>query len=347
MRKLLLFALFLANIHLSHAATWTIGPNGNFADFNAAMNSGSVKDGDVLRVPAGVTIGSSSSSQTVTKRVTIEGQGYARNNAGQIQNKATAVSLILQQDGIVITKMCLENTVIIRANDIIIEKCFVDAEIQANRRNYDSDNLTVRQCEVTKLIRGLNDEDQQGWRIMNNIFTTTKTSGVDFINGMYNGLIDHNIFYHLNASGNTMNYCIKYVESCTITSNIFVHFLSDSNHAATFDGTVMASVFSNNTVTNNVFTGTVTYSGNKGGITNEKDVFVWGTPSDPLIETNYVLCGSSPAKGYSAAHDDCGPWMGTFPYLIGGLTQAPVISDEFQVEANDLLALKNMSNAFG
>ena len=348
MRRFLLFLFFAAHVFQSWSSTWIVGPSGSFADINAAMSSSSVKDGDVLRIPAGVTIGTTSASQTVTKCVIIEGQGYARNAAGEIQNKATVVNLVLQQDEALVTKLCLEGYVRIRANDLTIEKCFVNCEIQATARNYDSDNLTVRQCLVTNLIRGLNSaEYQTGWHIHNNIFTSTATSNVNYINATNGGVIDHNIFYHQNTSGSTNAYSIKYVGDCTVKDNIFLHFLSDSNHAATFDGTVMASVFNENTVVNNVFTGVVTYTGNKGGITKEADVFVWGTPSNPLIETNYVLCGSSLAKACSSTGGDCGPWTGTHPYLIGGLTEAPVISDEFQVEANDLLALKNMYNAFG
>lgn len=357
MRKSLFLALFLACVGWASAATWTIGSGGQFADINAAMSSAAVKDGDVLQVLKNTTVGDKT-DQTVTKSVTIEGAGYNRPTTGvsmgNIVNPSVISNLYLQADGIVISKLWVKGIVYIRANDITIEKCYVEATINGAQQDYDTDNFTLKQCEVMNLVRGLDDQNmQQGWRIMNNIFTTTATSGVNFIQGLNGALIDHNAFHIINTSKSSTTYCIKYVSDCTITNNIVLHFLSDGNYSATFNGTIMDKVFQNNNVTNNLFTGNVSYANNKGGVNSANEVFDWTYSStDPLWDLNFTLCANSPAKGYATDGGNCGPWDGQFPYLLGGVeevTPGPVNppTDEFQVEANDLLALKNMYNAFG
>ena len=357
MRKLLLlFILFLGYAGRTSASTWKIGPNGNFADINAAMNSASVKDGDVLRIMDNATIGSTSTSQTVTKSVTIEGPGIVVNNSnGNVETASYIASdLYLQETGIVISKLYLTGTVYIRADEITVEKCWIKADVNGAQQNYDTENFTLRQCYLQNCtLRGLNSEDHPGWRIMNNIFVSSSTSAglSPQISGMYDAVIDHNIFYMMYKAGYSADYIIKFVEDCTITNNIITKFVlnSDNTVSAVSDKIMRDDLFNSNTITNNVFTGTMSKANNKGGISSITDVYT-GKLLEGLKypETEYMLSANSLARNYATDGGNCGPWDGQYPYLLGGLSDPTVIpADEFQVEANDLLALKNMYNAFG
>ena len=355
MRKILLLILFLAHIGWSSANTWKIGPNGNFADINAAMSSSSVKDGDVLRIMDNAAIGTASTSQTVTKSVTIEGPGIVLDNNGNITTCAyLSGSIYLQESGVVISKLYLTGTVYIRADEVTIEKCWLNAEINGAQQNYDTENFTLRQCYLRDCsIRGLNSDEYPGWRIMNNIFANSYTSSSQtfVISSMYGAVIDHNIFHTLYKAGLSTDFLIKFVEKCTVTNNIFTKFVinSDNTISAVSDKILRDDLFSSNTITNNVFTGSMSHANNKGGISSYTDVYTWKRlESLNYPETQYMLSANSLAKGYATDGGNCGPWDGQYPYLLGGQKDATVIpTDEFQVEANDLLALKNMYNAFG
>ena len=355
MKKLLLLTLLLANAGWAMATTWKIGPNGNFADINAAMSSASVNDGDVLRIMDNAVIGSAAVSQTVTKSVAIEGPGVVRDANGNITTTATiASSLYLQESGIVVSRLQLTGNVYVRADAVTIEKCYIRAEINGAQQNYDTEDFMLRQCYLENAsIRGLNSEDHPGWKIMNNIFVSSATnSSLSFVlSSMYDAVIDHNVFNLLYTTGYSTDYVIKFVEKCSITNNIITKFAAGSGNtvSAVSDKILRDDLFSSNTIAGNVFTGTMTHAGNKGGISTFTDVYTWTRPAAlNYPEAQYMLSTGSAARGYATDGGDCGPWDGEYPYLLGGqLKPTEVPEPEFQVEANDLLALKNMYNAFG
>lgn len=316
-----------------NARTWTIGTGGDFVDFNAAMSSSSVVDGDELKVLPGSVL---SGNQMITKSVSIIGNGYDMESGTLSSSAQLQGNLQLMSDGIKVSSFVLNrwaasspnsyytSSLYIYASDVIVEKCLIDGYIRSNKY-YDTENTIIRQCFISSALMA---NGASGWTVSNNIIACEYGStsySFSILSDLDDSVIDHNIICSLFYNNlDVKTYCINNVTSSTITNNILVHFQSNKQWEGTADGIITEECILNNTVMNNVFTGDAPNSNNRGGIYATTDIFDCGSTSITWsffrYDTNLKLIPNSPAAGYATDGGDCGPWSGPYPYVIGGIT---------------------------
>ena len=302
-----------------HDYDWSIGTGGDFADVNSAMSDSRVKDGDVLQVLPGSII---SGEQTITKAVTLRGNGYKMDSKGHLDSNVAQLACYLKIAAryAKVQYLAMPNfeyvqRVSIQATDVTIEGCYLGQ--LCSQDNYDTEGAIIRKNFIRADIVG---NEGYGWLVQNNIimgYPTTYYDGTCVITNLENATIDHNIIYSRLVSSYSKSYCIKDdVIDSKITNNIIVHFYSDKDYAGTATGTITATGLSNNTVSHNVFTGATPNSNNRGGINAVGDIFVGGYM---FTDSYFQLVNNSLAAGYATDGTDCGPWSGAFPYVVGGI----------------------------
>lgn len=264
-------------------ADWTIGPDGDFTTINAAMNNGSVKAGHTLHVLEGANI---TGTSTVTKAVTIVGNGYASKSDGYCE------SLVLECPGIVVTCLYVDAINICDEN-ITVERCC--AAVIRGGKNLSTDGTEIRGCFITQGVGGYSeDEYAYGWNIHHNVIVGWDVATVSHLG---ESIIDHNI---IDALTDIID------DDSHITNNI-VKQLDDDVTAAKFEYNIL---YGNSTLSG--------FTTNKTGYAGkESELFV--CEGNSYSDTYYQLATGSPAMGYANDNGDCGPWSGSFHYIINGI----------------------------
>ena len=317
MKQTLLYAVALTVMMAvgtnSHATSWRVNSNttrgAHFADINAAMSSADVQDGDTLYLDPGSNL---SSTQTVTKCVTIIGNGFFHDQgqpygfatiSGQIYLKAAGCKI----EGVILTG----DYVYVAADNVTIERCKIDntsssSGIQSSGSN--CKNATIRNCWIDAYYgeisgQGENSVNTAFWTIENNVIQGWWNS--DCINNLNSATIRNNYIYMDHKS-----YCFNNLRNCTITNNILVNVYDKNN--------IIRGTFSDNVYHHNVISAAenTTYPNNKYLDSNDRSaIFTMTGASDQ----GYVPFEGSPAKGYATDGGDCGPYGSGYTYVPGGL----------------------------
>ena len=298
-----------------------IGDGTPYADLNAAMASDDVIDGDVLRIKAGTVM---TNSQNVYKKVTIEGPGWEIDSSGKLKDGNATIkgALTLMKDGIRLTGLVIDAFTRLQANNIIIDHCFANWDIDLPNTNYNVNNVVIRQNYIRTAINAQSTDCNKGWTIENNIFAANFPSrthnGVSVeinpLNALYAAKIKHNTIFSATKS---LGFCLRNLRTCSIMNNIIVHSASnnatfDADHV--FDDAMWLSS-SWNTIGRNVLSCLDENDENKGGITSANDLFSGNFKSN--VDTSYRLSSTSVAKGYATDGGDCGAFGGEMPYEGG------------------------------
>ena len=295
--------LFLAGGH-ADATSWRINNNANrkahFTDINAAMSSSEVQAGDTLYLDPRCTL---TSTQTVSKRVTIIGTGYFLPD-GTHQVATISGALLFTAANAKIEGVTMTGDVHIRAQYVTIERCRATSYIELTT-SVNAQYATIRQCYLNRISgHGSTSTYSAYWTIENNIILRTSTShSVERLN---NPTIRNNyiLYNHTNSS----YYSVAEIQGGIITNNII------------FNKNTKNSVWAN--VTDAVITHNVTSSAEK---TNYPDNIYLDNNDETAVfkmegtnDQQYQLKDDSPAKGYATDGGDCGPYSGTHPYVPSG-----------------------------
>lgn len=282
--------------------TWTIGSTGDFANLNAAMSDERVKDGDVLKILPNSSIPNS----TITKAVTIEGNGYSSREDGYCG------TMYVNSDGVTIRNL-YSYGVVLQGKNLTVERCRMST-IHATDGN-SADNATIRGCLIAGYVCGYYKNPAKGWKIYNNIISVSNYTG-DALAYLSEATIDHNIIVNFRESLYSGVYAVNKVTQSSLTNNILIR--SGNSEGVGSDVINTATKFEYN-----IHTNTSNPSGwptNKAGFAyRENEIYVCS--GEKYTDTYFVLTANSPAIGYANDGGDCGPWSGSFPYLIDGVEQ--------------------------
>jgi len=294
------------------AASWRINNNSNrhahFESINAAMSSSDVSAGDTLYLDPGCVL---TSTQTVSKQVTIIGTGYSL-ESGAHDVAAINAALYIKAEGVKIESVAVTTssnmTWFVQADHVTIERChthFISVEAKyANIRQCrgfhfygkGSNSMTSAYCTIENCLLGTNSAvniyDLYLATIRNNYLWTEATST------SYAGL--------LNNLGN-----------CTIVNNIII----GSKQA---DKMFTPNNLSDCIVKNNIM------SCAEGTYPKYPENICLGTNATPEVFTikldNRTLNDKlfmpikdlEQAKGAATDGGDCGPFGGLYPYVQSG-----------------------------
>ena len=305
-KKTLLVIAFLALANSgTFARSWRINSNANmhadFTDLNAAMSSSDVVAGDTLCLDPGCVI---STEQSVTKSVTIVGNGFFRNAAPHSLSTITG-RLYLSAAGIKVEGVILQsNNVFVRAGNITIERCHCSSSISVGYSNINAQYATIRQCYITGNIGGYGQSNTNSayCTVENCIFNTSKVC----VTGLFCPVIRNN---YLKTTGT--GYCLQNMSNGSVINNIIMR--------ASYSGTNVWNISTDCTCTNNLLCMPASVTSKTDNLffesSDESAFFALQGTNDQL----YRLKDGSPAKGYATDGGDCGPYGGAVPYVPSGL----------------------------
>lgn len=286
--------LLFAGGQRADAASWRINTNANrhahFADINAAMASSDVTDGDVLYLDPGCLI---TSTQNVTKRVTIIGTGYFPQNDTH-QQACINANIYMKAANSKLEGVTVNGIIYIGANNVTIERCFFNYVNWSATGQY----ATIRQCYSTGDVYGRGSTDQQSafCTIENCILIRNSYC----INNLYHPIIRNN---YLKCTSN--GYCLYQISQGTIVNNIILNSNTSSRCLSNVSDVIFA---------NNVLSADNGSSDNIKNVTSESAIFALEGSNDQ----RYQLKADSPAKNHATDGGDCGPYGGRYPYVPSG-----------------------------
>ena len=298
------------------ATSWRINNNANrhahFTDFNAAMSSSDVKDGDTLYVDPGSVI---AGTQNITKRVTVIGAGYPKTGHPHAEAMTTG-QINIQAAGTKIESMRLSNNnnsinLYLSADDVTVERCLLNVFI---RWNGSGKRFKMRQCISSHCINGygVSNDNSADCTVENCIFKVTHYTAV--ITGLKNPTIRNNYIcnsYVKQANTNNNSYCLESLSGAIITNNILFHPNTPNMLLNNVDGKFSRNILS---CEENTYSNVSSEDNLQLGAADESQLFVMEGENDEL----YRLKEGSPAKGYAEEGGDCGPFDGKYPYVISG-----------------------------
>lgn len=300
---LIIALLFFAGGH-SDAASWRINNNANrhahFTDINAAMNSSEVQDGDTLYLDPGCLL---TSTQNITKRVTIIGTGYFL-GANTHQEASVSGSVYLKAASTKVEGLKMTGKVYMSANNVTVERCYLGGVGYSGTAQY----ATIRQCYVPNGQiggKGNTDTATANWTIENCIII--RTDGYDPIINLYCPTIRNN---YVRPNYSSASAAVAHVSGATIINNIFINtrFIGNAELYDASDCIVKNNIF-------HVASYKTTYPGNVIIDTNTESAVFALTGTN---EQRYTLKEDSPAKGAATDGGDCGPYGGIYPYVLSG-----------------------------
>lgn len=292
----------------------------HFTDINAAMSSAEVQAGDTLYLDPGCTL---LSAQTITKAVTIIGNGYFLQN-GMVSATISAQTVI-NANNAKLMGVSFGSTVSIGADNITLERCRVYGRIYSNKTCY---GLNVLQCYIVVLdyngaLNGSSSSPFRNATIKNNIIICTYRSG-----GTNYGAIE---YAHDSEITNNYIEANKIAAGCDVLRNITGSQIYNNIIRNTKYPNLVFSHHDakyNNTFHHNVVSAT------EGTFTNATDIVWLGTIDFSTVfaeganDAAFRLKEGSPAKGAAADGGDCGPYGGATPYVEGGIPlYHPFIND--------------------
>ena len=286
------------------ARSWRINSHAarkaHFLDINAACSSEDVVDGDTLYLDPGCDI---TSIQTLSKRLTLIGTGTSgqAHQAAILSQRLYVTAAGAKVEGLYLTggDLCPQ------ANDIVVERCYVNCNLHTNGTTAQS--VTIRQCQINGQILGIGATDTrtQGWTIENCLVFS---GSYEAIKQLYTPTIRN--CYVRNTSSSTSassyGYCLRNLGNAIITNNIILNKNLDRNYAN----------LTNCTMTNNVISRAEDTEFPDNTFLNSDY-----TDAEPLIftfegnEQDYRLKDGSLAAGVGVEGEDCGPFAGAYPYV--------------------------------
>lgn len=295
-----------------NARSWRINNDvtkkADFTDLNAAMSSTDVMAGDTLYMDPGCIL---NSKQTVSKRVTIVGSGYFRNDAPHrlvtISGNLYLTAQYIKVEGIAIT-----GTTYLCSDYITVERCKAgNISINENWTTAAAQFATIRQCYATSVHGGSNlsyPNKTSFATIENCILMSNNGSPID---GLYSPTIRNCYLKYSGTSTSAVYAPLNGIDNASITNNII---LRNSNPSS-----VLNSV-TNSFISNNVMScAETTYSsiGENRYMESGDESLVFAL--EGANDERYQLKADSPAKGYATDGGDCGPFGGLYPYVLGGM----------------------------
>lgn len=283
----------------------------HFTDINAAMSSAEVQAGDTLYLDPGCTL---LSAQTITKAVTIIGNGYFLQN-GMVSATISAATYI-KANNAKLMGVSFGSYVYIMANNITLERCRVYGPIHSLDKA--RSGLNVLQCYIV----------------------TSDSNGILYGSSSYpfrNATIKNNIIMWMYRSSSTSDGAIEYVHNSEISNN---YIAAENLKAACYVlRNIIGSQIYNNIIRNTKYPDYVfshhdasynntfhhnVVSATEGTFTNATDIVWLGTADFSAVfaegadDAAFRLKEDSPAKGAAADGGDCGPYGGATPYVEGG-----------------------------
>lgn len=283
----------------------------HFTDINAAMKSAEVQAGDTLYLDPGCTL---LSAQTITKAVTIIGNGYFLQN-GMVSATISAQTVI-NANNAKLMGVSFGSTVSIGADNITLERCRVYGRIINNRT---CNGLNVLQCYIVTSDRygalcGSSSYPFRNATIKNNI-----------IRHLYNGWGSFGAIEYVHDSEISYNYLVVEGSASDNSREVLYNITNSQIYNNIIKrGRFPENVFSHHDASyNNTFHHNVV-SATEGTFTNATDIVWLGTIDFSTVfaegadDAAYRLKEGSPAKGAAADGGDCGPYGGATPYVEGG-----------------------------
>lgn len=328
MKKTILLMSVMALFTFSANATkWRVnnmpGVNANFSDLSTALSSSSVMSGDTLYVEPSAT---TYSGGTLTKALTIIGNGYfttntqfITNNAGLQANmdnsKITSLTFNPGSAGSTVMGVYISNSLIIATSNITIKRNIFWSN-QLLISNYQTpgyaslSNIDIRQnvfvgASNSSGIAPYSFSATGGYTIsninvQNNIFIGYYC-GLSLPVGM-SGVVQNNVFDGTSGVGlNAYNF--------QIDNNIAINSAFTANNCVYF-----------NNIANNTIFGTT--NSNQQNISTTA---LFSNYSTSLTETRYTLATAGPGAGTGFGGIDVGVFGGPDPYKLSGIPPVPTI----------------------
>ncbi|MBO7050926.1 MAG: hypothetical protein J6W42_10025 [Bacteroidaceae bacterium] len=304
MKSFVVFLPALLFFHTADAGSWRVNSDvskkPHFIDLNAAMNSSDVISGDTIYLDPGCNL---TSTQDITKQVTIIGTGYLISN-NVIEEAVVSGPIYLKASGIKIEGLKISGTTYMASNDITIER----SHLKNVRNSGTAQNVTIRQCYIPNGdIRGEgnNSKTTANWRIENSIIIFN--DGYDPIKYLYSPTVCNN---YIRPNYTSASASIAYVDGANIYNNIFINtrFIENANLYEVTNSKVQNNIFHIESYKTDYPDNTII------DINTEEAVFA----IDGINELRYRLKENSPAKGAATDGGDCGPYGGTYPYVPSG-----------------------------
>lgn len=298
----------------ANAKSWRIHNDAkkkaHFTDINAAMASEEVQAGDTLYLDPGCTL---LSAQTISKAVTIIGNGYFLQN-GMVAATINA-DVTINAANAKLMGVSISGTVRLDryGNNVTLERCKLST-IYTYRVIY---GLTILQCYIVSssssgALYGSTSYPFRNATIKNNIIRWVYESS-SASHGVIEYVYDSEIANNYIAAENIKKgyHVLRFITGCQIYNNIIRHVYQPDAIYFNTDGD------SNNAFYNNVI------SAADGAYPNATDiVYLAGDFSTVFAEgaedAAFRLKEDSPAKGAAADGGDCGPYGGVTPYVEGG-----------------------------
>ncbi len=294
-----LFSVLFAGGMETDAASWRINSNANrhahFIDINAAMSSSDVVEGDTLYLDPGCTL---TSTQNVTKRVTIIGTGYFLDGTTHLQATIDA-DIYLKAARTKIESVNVPQTIWLCSNDLTVERC----RTSYIRWDATGQHAIVRQCYIKGRLWGYGVDDMRSaYLTLENCIIINTTSN-HTVQSLYSPVIRHN-YIRIEYNGSS-GYCIYDVKSAIITDNILINRYKPNQLG---NNRYEPFIWKNNIESS---------SGDAAGqlgTGDESVVFALQGQNDQ----RYELKDDSPAKGAATDGGDCGPSGGAYHYVPSG-----------------------------
>ncbi|MGN1263970.1 MAG: hypothetical protein ACI4TW_08020 [Prevotella sp.] len=301
--------LCLCSINTASAKSWRINNDtrmkANFVGINEAMGSAEVLNGDTLYLDPGCVL---TSTQTITKSVTIIGPGYFLQN-GMVPSRITA-GLNCSAEGIKLTGVIMEGSVYIKANYITLERCMIKNDVYSyNTAGWYG--LSVIQCYLRNSTNSVTLQGNFSNATIKNNIICHCCANYSVIKDVHESEISNN--YILMEHNTNTKYCLQDITNSQIYNNIIINKAYPDN--------VFANSGSDN---NNGFYNNV-ISAAEGAYSNVTDIVYLGTGDTSTIFADgdndeiFRLKDDSPAKGVATDGGDCGPHGGATPYVESGL----------------------------
>ena len=297
-RMILAVALF-ALTSTTQAKSWRINndakQNPDFSDITSACNSEKVVAGDTLYLDPGCGL---TSNQTISKKVTVIGCGYMRDDAPHAMASIIPETYITAAYAKIIG-VIMVGIVHVRANYVTIERCKTNEIYVGDDYYCTAQHTTIRQCYATR-VQGYGQTDNRSayCTIENSIIMHNYRYGV--IQYLYFPIIQN---CYLREAYNSTDWswsCIFHsLSHYTVKNNIYLN-VSKPNQ-------ILYECSEAELVQNNI-------SSSTNGVT-EATVFKLKGSGDQ----RYELAEDSPAIGAATDKGDCGPSGGLYPYVISGL----------------------------
>ena len=319
--------LFVATV--ASAREWHInnkdGVPAHFADINAAMASEEVIEGDTLYIGNGCNI---TSEQTISKCVTVIGTGWSFPDSpisvGQVNN-----NLYITVNGVTVKGLRITGSVVIRANDVIIERCLVNADV-INNNSVRADRVKILSTIIDGSVT-LQNGYNNNWEIRNCIIRDNDTGSS--VNNLYNGVIENSIIKRNSVGYGAWGKNHYMFDNCSyiIVKNCVLYFTIDNTIIDDVEIGCFIRSCNNYVFRNNVISYKSSYAATLPGnifTDDPKLSVVFKCTGSAASGEYYSLCEGSPAIAAGEGGIDCGVMVGAYKFIPYGRPQyIPVIKE--------------------